>query len=66
VVDTVGVVVKFTDAWVSLVGGGVLSKSTTGLTHLPALCTDPGATGGGGHSWGTGRGGGNLDESLRE
>ena len=34
----------------SFVGRRVLCEPTTRLTHLPTLCTDPGATSGGGHS----------------
>ena len=49
-VDTVGVLMKFSKAGMSSVGRGVLCKSTTRLTHFPALHADPWATRGGGHS----------------
>ena len=45
-VETAGVVVKFSHAWVTLVNGGVLSESTLRLAYPSTLCTDPGARGG--------------------
>lgn len=55
VVDTAGVVVKFSNAEMSFVGRRVLGESTAGLAHLPTLCIDPGTTRGGCHSGGDGR-----------
>lgn len=43
VVNTVGVIVKFSNARMSLVDGRVLNKSTTRLAHLPTLYANPGS-----------------------
>ena len=51
-VDTSGVVVKFSDVGVLLVNIRVLCKSSMGLAHLSTLQADPRAARGGCHRWG--------------